>query len=129
MESGVVITTANNGLIFYCLQVFNIRIVGMVFIMFILSLYFDLISSKFYLSTQSTNQLKEELRAKMVSLAYAYEDNHSKYKAVLKFQKTKNILQSLQETIHLKISIWNQKLKQMKVEDAGDNSPIKIKKM
>ena len=42
---GEPIVSADDSLIFYCVEVFNIRITGMVFIMFFISLYFELQAS------------------------------------------------------------------------------------
>lgn len=102
-EQDEITTDTPDAIIFYCVEVFNIRIFGMTFIMFLISNYFDLMNSEEYLDNINYFTKQALLKARMISKAMAYRLNHKKYQEMLKVQEQKNLFLQIQSSIMEKL--------------------------
>ncbi|CAD8150413.1 unnamed protein product [Paramecium octaurelia] len=119
-------TDVGNGLEFYCMEAFHLKIDGQIFLIFFISLYFDLQLSNHVKSTQDNYQSKLKLRSRMISRGLAYNYNYQQYKKILKLQEEKNLLNQITDTIERKVMIWKKRLREIQIQSIQKEKSINI---
>ncbi|CAD8168379.1 unnamed protein product [Paramecium pentaurelia] len=115
-----------NGLEFYCMEAFSLKIDGQIFLIFFISLYFDLQQSNHMKTTQVNYQQKLKLRSKMVSRGLAYNYNYLQYKQILQLQEEKNILNQISDTIEKKMIIWKKRVREIQLKQLEKENSLNI---
>ncbi|CAK80274.1 unnamed protein product (macronuclear) [Paramecium tetraurelia] len=115
-----------SGLEFYCMEAFNLKIDGQIFLIFFISLYFDLQISSHMRTTQDNYQSKLTLRARMVSRGLAYNYNYIQYKKILQLQEEKNLLNQISDTIEQKMIIWKRRVREIQMKQLVKEKSLTI---